>query len=165
MATRMVPLELGLIDEGKLLNDVNDDLKLTIADLIKYKLKYKDKAIGAKAELCLKVKIEIDESEDGYSIKGDISRKLPSRPSRVTMAIEDKEQDGEPTLFVRKSGSSHDSPRQQTIGDVLQEAADKTGASVEIHSRGKKIAEAKPSTPPKADPETGEILEDSEEAK
>lgn len=133
---KMVALELGLIDEGKLLKDVNEDLHETVQQLIKYRHKHKDKAIGSKAELNLKIKIVIDESEDGYSIKGEITRKVPARPARVTMAVEDKEQTGEATLFVRKAGSSHDNPRQGHIDD-LQDHEEVDPATGEIRKKPK----------------------------
>ncbi len=117
MAKKMAPLEVGLIDEGQFLKELNEELMASIKELLGYKKKHgKDLTIGAKAILQARITLKLEETDDGMvSIRTDIKRQLPARPPRVTTAMEDVEQDDTPTLFVRKTGSGADDPRQAVL--------------------------------------------------
>ncbi len=117
MGKKMAPLEISLIDEGEFLKELNEELMCSIKELLGYKRKHgKALTIGAKAILSAKITLKLEETDDGMvSIRTDISRKLPARPARVTTAMEDLEQDNTPTLFVRKTGSGSDDPRQALL--------------------------------------------------
>lgn len=118
-AKRLVPLEFGLIDEGRLQVELNEEVQLASKELLRFKKKHGDDVtLGAKVAVTLKLTLKLEE-DDMVSVRGDISRKTPSRPARASMVMEDQEQDGTPTLFVRKGGSSHDTPEQGTLEEVV----------------------------------------------
>ena len=118
MAKRLVNLEFKKIDEGKMEQDLNEDMTLMQKELLAFKKKYGADSIGCKAVLTMKLTLKLEEDQL-CSIKGAITRSLPSRPARVTKAFEDNEQDGTPTLFVRHAGSSHDTPEQKLLDEEL----------------------------------------------
>lgn len=132
MARKYKPLELQLIDEGKFIQDCNDTLRENMAKLLEYKKKHgRDAAKGTKAVLNMKVTIQFDGVDDGdFSVKGQLSQTLPSRPPTITKAIEDQEQDGQPTLFVRNTGSTEDSPRQGILTTKSGEVVDSNTGEV-----------------------------------
>jgi hypothetical protein len=117
MATKFKGLQFSLIDEGRFERECDEELQSLMKQLIQYKRKYgKDKAEGAKAVLTVKVSLQFDGRDDAdFSIKGTISKQTPARPPSLTVAVEGDEQDGEPTLFVRASGSTDDTPRQSVL--------------------------------------------------
>jgi hypothetical protein len=137
MARNYKPLALGLIDEGKFLKDVNDSISESVKKLLEYKKKYgKEAAIGSKAVINVKVTLQFDGIDEGdFSIKGQIGVALPSRPATVSKAIEEMNDAGEPTLFVRNTGSTEDSPRQGIL-------TTKAGEVVDTNT-GEVLAEAK----------------------
>jgi len=125
MARKYAALEMSLIDEGRYEKEVNDALKENITKLLEFKKKHgRDAARGVKAVLNMKVTIQFDGVDEGdFSVKAQISQTLPTRPPSVSKAIEESEQDGQATLWVRKSGSTEDNPRQGVLttkaGDMV----------------------------------------------
>ena len=70
-----------------------------------------------------------------FSVKAQTKRTIPARPASVTLAISAEDQVGQPRLFVRRSGSDDDDPRQGKLatkdghvidiatGEVIEEPA------------------------------------------
>lgn len=118
MAKTFKPITINLIEEGRLVASLDEELARVTRALIGHVKKYgKDAAKKARAELALKIVVRFEGGEDAsdYSVSAAISGKLPGRPVHATLALHEQEQTGEDTLFVRASGSSTDSPRQMRI--------------------------------------------------
>lgn len=140
MASKFVPLEFGLIDEGKFQEEVNIALQSVMRGLIAYKKKYgKEASHGAKATVSVKIHVKFEgRDESDFSIKGTIQETVPARPSSITVAIENEDQDSTPTLFVRRSGSSKDTPRQGIITTQDGELVDPETGEVMDKQKGEK---------------------------
>lgn len=111
------PLTLSLIEEGRFLEHADEDLSKLMHALAEHVKKYgKDLAIGAKAELGIKITLKFEGRDlTDYSVKTVTNLKLPGRPAEVTIAVAATEQTGEETLFVRNSGSGKDTPHQAKL--------------------------------------------------
>ena len=113
MGKPYAPISFDLIEEGRLASSVNESLQDATKKLLAHVGKYGPAhTAGAKAEVTVKITVQFEGEGADYTVKGALSTKLPGRPSVVTRAIQEVEQTGEETLFVRASGSSDDSPRQ-----------------------------------------------------
>ncbi len=115
------------IDEGKFVADIDEEIDETAKAHIAHIARFGSQITG-KTTSCVTVKltIEFDGNSDGiYTLKGEVSRKLPARPSSVTRAFEEREQDGTAALFVRASGSDDGNPRQMKL-------ATKDGRGIDI---------------------------------
>jgi hypothetical protein len=112
---KLVPLTLEGVEEGRFLAHANDDLGKVMQQLTAYVKKHgKDVSKGARAELNMKITLKFEGKDlADYSIKSATSMKMPNRPAEVSVAIGERDQTGEETLFVRPSGSDHASPRQK----------------------------------------------------
>lgn len=118
MAVAFEPLSIDNIEEGDFVNEINRTLLDVQHKLAAYREKYGDKSKKATAELVVKIKLRIEEpDQDLFSIHTSLAPKVPLRPSRVTVATEAFDQNGRPALFVRKSGSDEDDPRQGKMFD------------------------------------------------
>lgn len=139
-ATKFVPVELDLIDEGLFLKSINEELKAVMQQMIAFKKQHgSERSQGAKGILTIKVTVQFEgRDEDDFSIKGVITKQTPARPASLSVALQGEEQDGQPTLFVRQSGSSQDNPKQAKL-------CTKDGRTI--------------------DPDTGEVLEDNTDKK
>lgn len=118
MAKKTVRLTLEKIEEGRLLDNINDEINDATKALIAHVRAHGPEATAkAKAEVCVKITIQKDGVEPtDYSLKGTITSKRPGRPSNVTRAMHEDEIDGEGlVLFVNIAGSSKDNPRQQKL--------------------------------------------------
>ncbi len=137
---KFAPLALGLIEEGVFLANVDTDLQDLSKEMIRYIERHGcEKSEGIKAELTIKVSLKADDPSSGdFSIKTSISKKMPGRPSGTSRAIQDREDDGKPTLFVRTSGSDDVNPRQMKL-------ATNDGRGIDLET-GKAI-EPKPAAP------------------
>jgi hypothetical protein len=119
MATRFVDLTLDLIDEGRLVEDMEAELRKVQAALIKYAREHRDKAKKAKASMTVKIELSLErvgEGEEGdcYVIKSDISKKLPGRPTSLSTALSGHSDDNEDVLFVQAGlGAGDDNPKQK----------------------------------------------------
>jgi hypothetical protein len=134
-------LAFDKIEEGQLMKDLQDELDLVQKALCRYRERYKGDALGAKAELHLKVTLKIEDPKDEfYSIVSAISSKQPGRPQRATLAIEGVDNKGRRVLYTRKSGSGKDHPDQtllctddgraidQVTGEILEPETPETPA-------------------------------------
>lgn len=113
MATQFVPLNAKLIDEGEFLIDLNLELRELQEAVVKFARAHGEKAKGAKAKLVAEIELKIEDADDNtFSIKTSMKSTAPKRPASVSIALSDTDDDGTPALFVRKSGSDDDHPRQ-----------------------------------------------------
>jgi len=116
MAKKFSPLKLELIDEGRFMGQAEEDLSDLQAQLAHYCEEHGEKAKGAKAKLTIEVSLVSENPEqDLFSIKAVVKKQLPGRPPSVTAAIGSDDQEGQHCLFVRNSGSTEDSPRQDVL--------------------------------------------------
>lgn len=114
---KLVPLTVEGIEEGRFIVHANEDLDKVMKSLAEHVKKYgKEIATGSKAELAIKITIKYEGRDlSDYSVKSTTALKLPGRPAEVTVAVADKDQCGEDTLFVRPSGSSGETPHQRKL--------------------------------------------------
>lgn len=107
-------MALNDIDEGRFVADINEEIDETAKAHIAHIARFGSQITGkTKSIVTVKLAIEFDGNADGiYTLKGEVSRKLPARPSSVTRAFHEQEQDGTDALFVRTSGGDASHPRQ-----------------------------------------------------
>lgn len=117
MARRMKPVELSLIEEGRLLKSTDDAVKEAGKKLISHVKKYgAARANKAKAEVTLKLILKVEDADQGtYSVAANLTTKHPGRPISATLLIQDLDQDGAENLFARASGSDEAHPRQKKL--------------------------------------------------
>lgn len=120
-------LELGNIEEGDLLKEIDRELFKLQRYMTEYLNKHGDAAEKAAGELTLKIKIKIGSASDElFLVTSGIASKTPSRPAVQTVAISEFDDNNQPGLFVRSNGSDETSPRQgkmfnrkgETLADV-----------------------------------------------
>ena len=126
MAKNFKPLTFGMIEEGKLSVDLDEQLEKLSGSMGRYLEENGEDAQKASATLTLKIKIRCEDAKEGvFSVAGAIGIALPARPSRTTMAIKDLDEDGDACLFARASGTTEDeNPRQLRITTKNGEAID-----------------------------------------
>jgi hypothetical protein len=113
MATKFVPITLGLIEEGEFIEQLELEFKHLQQQLIAYRRQFGEKAKKAKAVLTAKVEMQIiDPDDETYCVKTNIATTAPKRPSMVSLTIEGIDQTDGDVLFVRAEGSDADDPRQ-----------------------------------------------------
>jgi hypothetical protein len=116
MATKLVPLEIGLIDEGNFEKQINEDMRKLQSVLVKYVKQHGEASLKAKAKLSVDIVLSVMSPHDmHFNIKATTKMVVPNRPASMTMAMADEGYDDEPALFVRKSGSSKATPAQGVI--------------------------------------------------
>lgn len=117
MAVKFKPLEFGLIDEGRFEAQCNEVLKEVMREMLAFKKNFGvERSKGIKGTVTAKMTMCFDGRGDtDFSIKATVNKSTPARPASVTVATEDTEQDGRPTLWVRASGSSKTEPAQQVL--------------------------------------------------
>ena len=107
------PLQIGLIDEGRFIQQTDADLGEIQKQLLAFCSEYAEKSVGAKAKLTIEVTVACEDANDGlFSLKSQTKMAFPARPASTTMAIPETNDDGSECLFVRKSGSDSKTPRQ-----------------------------------------------------
>lgn len=129
MAKTFKPLSFGLIEEGRLAESLDAEIARAARSLLDHVRRYGEEATTkSKAEVSLKITLSPQSAGDGaYSVRGQITSKLPGRPIHETLAIHETEQEtGEETLFVRASGSDADTPRQMKLATQDGRAIDPT---------------------------------------
>ncbi len=129
-ATRFVPLVLNLIEEGEFVQNANEAFGELQEHMIAYVRKHgKELAKGATGKLTLAVTVKFEgRDKHDFSIKGEIKSALPNRPPVVSAATAGQTQDDRDALFVRRSGSTAQPPRQGAICTQKGEPIDtKTG--------------------------------------
>lgn len=108
------PLDLQSIEEGRFMRLANDDLHTLQDKLVNFIEQYKERAEKATATMTITVALKcVDVESFSFGVKASTKLSLPQRPSSITMAtaVADDET-GQPTLYIRKSGSSSSDPRQ-----------------------------------------------------
>lgn len=133
-ATKFVPLDPTLIDEGMFLEDLAAELTALQEALALFRKQYGDKAEKAVAKLTVEIALKVENCEDegAYSVKTTMKTTQPKRPASVSIAIGGVDDSGKQTLFVRRAGSDGNHPKQMKL-------ATRNGRVV--------------------DPETGEVLD------
>ena len=113
---QMEPLRLELIEEGNLIDKVNTAIADVQRRLLLHVGEYGDKAKKAKAKVTLVLTLVAEDVDNGsYSIATEVKKVVPDAPVKVTIATSGEREGGSPCLFVRASGSTHDSPRQALL--------------------------------------------------
>lgn len=117
MATKLVPLEIGLIDEGRFEKEINEDMRKLQSILVKYVKQHGESSEKAKAKLTVEIQLTVMSPSDmHFNIKATTKMSVPNRPASMTMAMADEgDAETEPALFVRKSGSSKATPAQGAL--------------------------------------------------
>lgn len=115
MATKLVPLELEGIEEGRFLDTANDMLAELQERMVAFRKEHGDRAIGAKGKLVIEVALICGKTADHYNVASTMKPVMPARPAVITSAMESERADGRSVLFVRSSGSTADSPRQAVL--------------------------------------------------
>lgn len=134
MATQYVPLTPALIDEGLFIEDMNQELASLQSGLVQFLKQYGEKAEKAVAKLTIEIALKVENVNDegAYSIKTTMKATLPKRPASVSIAMGGVDDHDRMALFVRKTGSDSDTPKQAKLatrdgrtidtksGDVLE---------------------------------------------
>ena len=102
------------IREGELLAQVNHSLSQLQRRMAAYSQKHGDRAKKAVGKL--KVELDLVIIDDGQvAIIDKVKMELPAAPTNITFAMQDETATDEPCLFIRKSGSGKDSPKQKIM--------------------------------------------------
>jgi len=115
MAHHFATLTLDLIDEGRLAGQLEEKIREAQVAIIDHLDRYGGKAEKAKAKVGLEVQMVcVDPEERTFAVIGQVKISLPKPPQSATLARADRDDDL-PVLLVRKSGSTHDNPRQGVL--------------------------------------------------
>lgn len=113
MAKHYVRLTLGMIDEGLFIGQADVDLSVLQQRLLEHVAEYGEQAEKAKAKLTIELTLSVESVKDSlFAVVAKSKMAVPARPASTSLAISDVTEDGEASLFVRRSGSSADTPRQ-----------------------------------------------------
>ncbi len=125
VGTPSVKIEIDLavqeVNNQAMVGFSSSDLNVKILEafcqsrLRQYSREHQDRAIGSTAELTIKVTMKREKAMDTFSIKALSKKTLPGLPPSVTMAMGGESQDDKDCLFIRRSGSTADSPRQGVL--------------------------------------------------
>jgi len=117
MGKQYKAMRLKDIDEGRFAAAIDEEIRETAKKHIAHVVKHGSQITGkTRSKVTATLTIEYDGNADGiYTLKGEIKNALPARPSNVTRAFHEQEQDGEDTLLVRVSGSDSSNPRQTKL--------------------------------------------------
>lgn len=108
-------LSFGMIEEGRLRHDLEDEFGLLQERLVKYVKEHGERSKGATATLTLKLSVRCENVEDGlFFVKSNLSHQMPGRPARSTAAMA-SEENGKPGLFGRSLGITETHPRQNVL--------------------------------------------------
>ena len=138
MGTRFVPLELGLIDEGGFVIQINDSLKDLQKEMVEHAKKHGEKAKGAKGKIVAEIILCCEQpGDDTFSCISKVKATLPSAPPSASFVMGGLTQDEQPALFCRKTGTSDVPPEQgilctkdgQTVGAGGEVIGDEGGGS------------------------------------
>jgi hypothetical protein len=111
--TLMVPLELRLVEEGRLAIAMEEAFGELQEEMIAYVAKHKDKAKNCTGALKVEITLKCESPETAFfSIKTQIKKQTPSPPPHVSQAIGQQTQTEQMRLFVKSTGSAGDSPEQ-----------------------------------------------------
>ena len=111
-----VPLEIDLIDEGRFTGNMNKELTSLQTQLISHVKRHGHKAEKAKAKLTIEIVLAcVDVENEAYACVTQMQKALPQSPAQATLLMEGKNQEGQPRLLCRRSGSSYISPEQKLL--------------------------------------------------
>ena len=111
--SKMVPLELSLLNEGQFKDEMAKAFTKLQQDALTYTKRYPDNAKGQKSKLTIAIELKCEDPKtEYYSITTNVKVVTPQPPAMVTAGIGDCTQTGELALFVRQEGSSYDDPTQ-----------------------------------------------------
>lgn len=106
-------LTFGRIEEGKLAGDLDQQLDRVNRAMCAYVEEHGEAANKATATITLKIKVKCQDVDDGiFIVTGSIAANVPARPARSTAAIVSADEDDNPCLFARASGSTEGNPAQ-----------------------------------------------------
>jgi len=109
-------MTLDMVEEGNFLADAEQHFLSVQKHLIGYVQAYGDLAEKAKAELTLRVELQVDSIElETFKVRTEVKPKPPCRPKFETYAIAGFDDAENPCLVVRKGGSRRDNPRQNRL--------------------------------------------------
>ncbi len=108
------------LEQGRVMQDVEDEFQRIQHAICAYANRFGKEAKGAKAKLIVEVEItcENPEAEDirMHSIQAKIKSTIPTRPPRITMAVQGTGPDGETDcLWAQASGTTKDDPHQMKL--------------------------------------------------
>lgn len=113
------PVRLELLEEGRLVDGLNEDLARATKALIDHVQEYGVEATTkSKAKITLEITLAPVNAADGtFAYSAKVKTSLPGRPAYATTAILDRDAlDGnKQTLFVRASGGDDGDPRQMRL--------------------------------------------------
>ena len=143
MAT-MELLDLDLIEEGEFKVSANEELLDLQRTLLKHIRKYgPDRTTKAATKLVITITLTRSKADpNACQVDTKFDRKTPGRPTHSTIAIADIDDDGEPGLFVRPSGSDEESPRQRKLTTNDGRAIDPETQEAKPHNPGVAIKRA-----------------------
>ncbi len=108
---QLTALTVQLIDEGRFLEGLNDELIELMRELSSHCNKYGVEAKNAKAKLDISIVLVANPDDElAFLVTGQSKKVPPAVPAVTTTTI----QDGR-VLGVRPSGSTSDSPEQQVF--------------------------------------------------
>jgi hypothetical protein len=127
------PLCLEGIEEGRFLELADEDMKTLQQKLVAFVQEYQEQAEKSTATLTITLQLKcLDVKTLTFGVKAGTKMSLPQRPASLTMATAaEDEDDGQPRLFARKTGSDSRHPAQGKL----------------VTNKGEPI-----------DPDTGEVL-------
>jgi hypothetical protein len=120
-ASKFVPLTLAGINEGMLLTDVASELSEGQKYLAKFVDDYGSAAYKQEVTITVKIKIKVasvtpatddTDAHATFAILPSVTKTMPKRPIPVSTAMIGVDEDNQPSLFVRSSGSSGGNPTQ-----------------------------------------------------
>lgn len=119
-----VPLRLDLIEQGRFTKDVDKALRRLQRQLCLYADEHGERADKAKGELTLKISLVCLNAREGqFAVKTDMTAKSPTRPTRATVTFQGEDDNGQPCLFTRASGTTQEPPQQRVLctedGDLV----------------------------------------------
>lgn len=116
MAAKFTPLTMDLIDEGDFQKQVQTDLRNLQAAMVNYAKKHRDRAEGSKGKLMIEITLVCDVPGDlAFSVKALTKTTVPNSPASFSVAMGESDDDDQPALFVRGSGSSKSPPQQGVL--------------------------------------------------
>lgn len=88
------------------------------ADHLAYAKEHKEKANGSKSKLTVEIVLSCEDYKSQFfGIKTQLKASRPSPPAKVTKAIGSTTQTDSQCLFVRKTGTTYDTPEQNVMSD------------------------------------------------
>lgn len=121
----LVPLELGLIEEGQFACDLDSELLDIQNKIVQHVKKYGLKAEKAKATLKIEIAFScLDVESSAYSCVASMKKTVPATPPVASLLLSGETDKGAKCLVCRKTGSGEDNPNQRILFTNKGEKAD-----------------------------------------